>query len=101
MPDTELFQLAKEDQLQEDEKLVERVGRMPRPVDKGGLRRGKGSKFATNFIEQWLGTCFGPRIQPADHSQPSMILSLKANDMVIFFFEHLLSKTNRYSTYRF
>ncbi|MGC6550879.1 MAG: DUF1592 domain-containing protein [Rubripirellula sp.] len=97
MPDTELFQLAKEDQLQEDEKLVEQVRRMLHsPIDKGGLRRGaKVREFATNFIEQWLGTrALGREFQPADPFSALYDSELEGGMKYepIFFFEHLLSE---------
>ena len=81
MPDTELFQLAKEDQLQEDEKLVEQVRRMLHsPIDKAGLRRG--ARFGNS--RRTLSSSGSARVLWAEnsslliHSQPSMILSLKA-----------------------
>ena len=65
MPDTELFQLAKEDQLQEDEKLVEQVRRMLHsPIDKRWIMtRSKGSGIRDELYRAVARhACFGSRI---------------------------------------
>ena len=97
MPDQELFDLAKQDQLQNDEVLAAQVRRMLHSaIDKNGLRRGaKVREFASSFTEQWLGTrAIGREFEPANDyaSQYDSELEGGMKYEPIFFFEDLLSE---------
>ena len=96
MPDEELFRLAQEKQLQNDEVLTQQVQRMLRSdIDRRGLRRdAKVRAFATSFMEQWLGTrALGREFRPDPSIAGSYDSELEGGMKYepIFFMEDLLA----------
>ncbi|MEZ6063016.1 MAG: DUF1592 domain-containing protein [Planctomycetaceae bacterium] len=96
MPDAELFRLADEGRLHDEDVLAQQVARMLlSETDRKGLRRGaKVREFATSFTEQWLGTrALGREFKP-DPSVARRYDSELEGGMKyepIFFFEDILS----------
>lgn len=67
MPDDELFNLAKEGKLHDEDVLKAQVQRMVKSHidDRGHRRNAKVREFAQSFVEQWLGTrALGREFQP-------------------------------------
>ena len=96
MPDEKLFDLARQNLLQDDAILAEQVKRMlDSPIDNRGLRRGaKVREFASSFTEQWLGTrAIGREFEPANEFARIYDSELEGGMKYepIFFFEDLLS----------
>lgn len=97
MPDEELFQLAEQKKLHDEDVLRQQVVRMLRSeVDRRGLRRGaKVRDFAQSFVEQWLGTrALGREFTPDKSVAPRYDSELEGGMKYepVFFFEDLLAE---------
>lgn len=96
MPDSELMQLAADGRLTDEQVISAQVVRMLKSeINTNGLRRGaKVREFATNFVEQWLGTrALGREWKPdesvAKHYDSELEGGMKYEP--IFFLEDLLA----------
>tara|TARA_Y100000588_G_scaffold291424_1_gene310554 strand:- start:1492 stop:3750 length:2259 start_codon:yes stop_codon:yes gene_type:complete len=86
MPDDELFALAREGRLNNDETLSQQVDRM--------LKDPRAKVFSKTFIGQWLGTKdIGGRVAPTDNAIQNVYSPLVAAAMrreCVLFYDHLL-----------
>lgn len=96
MPDPELMQLAGNGKLSDEQVVSAQVVRMLKSeINSKGLRRGaKVREFATNFVEQWLGTrALGREWKPDDSVSKRYDSELEGGMKYepIFFLEDLLA----------